>query len=129
MRLDREQKNRLWKVLAVTGIALLFLIGYALFFNLFGFGLPCVFNRLLGIECAGCGLSRAAAALLRLDFQAAFEYNAVWPLYLGYALWAAPAVSISYVRTGREIGFPSPVWLNYAILGILVSYGVIRNFI
>lgn len=35
----------------------------------------CPFKLLLGIDCPGCGLTRAALALLRLDFAAAFRFN------------------------------------------------------
>ncbi len=103
------------------------LLGYALFVNLAGFGLPCLFKQTLGLECAGCGLSRASAALLRLDFKAAFGYNAVWPLYLGYVLWALPAAVIPYIKDGRPVNLPKPVWLNWVVLGVILAYGVVRN--
>lgn len=127
--MDADVKKRLCKALGVVSGALLLLVGYALFFNIFGFGLPCMFQRMLGIECAGCGLSRAAAALLRLDLRAAFSYNAVWPLYVVYALWALPATVIPYVREGRPIDLPRPLWLNYVIFGLILAYGVVRNFL
>lgn len=128
MGLDTGQKQRLRKVLLFTGGVLL-ILGYALFVSLAGFGLPCLFKQTLGFECAGCGLSRAAAALIRLDFKTAFGYNAVWPLYLGYVLWAVPAAVIPYVREGRPIDLPRPTWLNWVILGVILAYGVVRNFI
>ena len=129
MKLDREQKKRLQRVLVLTGGVMLALFGYALFVNLFGFGLPCMYQKLFHVECAGCGLSRAAAAILRLDFKAALGYNAVWPLYLGYVLWAVPAVAIPYVREGRPVGLPKPLWLNWVVLIVILAYGFGRNFI
>ena len=129
VRLDEGQKRRLRLALLVGGGCAALLLGYALFFNLAGFGLPCVFHVTTGLSCAGCGLSRAAAALMRLDFATAFSYNAAWPLYLGYVLWAVPATVIPYVKEGRPINLPKPVWLNWVILGLILGYGVIRNFI
>ncbi|MBQ9779766.1 MAG: DUF2752 domain-containing protein [Clostridia bacterium] len=129
MRLDEEQKKRLHKVLLVTGGGCLLLLAYALFVNVFGFGLPCIYKQTLGLDCAGCGLSRAAAALVRLDFRAAFAYNAVWPLYLGYILWAVPTAVTPYVKYGHSINFPRPVWLNWVIFGLILAYGAVRNFI
>lgn len=127
--MDALVKKRLMKALGVIGGVILALVAYALFFNLTGFGLPCIYKMLLNIDCAGCGMSRAAAALLRLDFAAAFSYNAVWPLYLGYLFWVVPAVTVPYVREGRPISFPRPVWLNWVVLGCILAYGVVRNFI
>lgn len=127
--LSLDQKRRLYRVLWWTGGAVLALVGYALFVNFFGFGLPCMYKQLFHIDCAGCGLSRAAAALIRLDFKAAFRYNAVWPLYLVYGLWAVPASVIPYVREGKQMTFPKPKWINFAVLGVILAYGVVRNFI
>lgn len=38
-------------------------------------GISCVFLDLLGFPCPGCGITRAALALLRLDLAAAWGYN------------------------------------------------------
>ncbi len=127
--MNTDQRKRLYKALCVAGGGLLLLLGYALFVNCFGFGLPCLYKQTTGFECAGCGLSRAAAALIRLDLKTAFAYNAVWPLYLGYILWAVPSTVIPYVKEGRPVSLPKPVWLNWVILGVILAYGVIRNFI
>ena len=37
--------------------------------------IPCVFNYATGLQCPGCGLTRASMAVLRGDFQAAFNFN------------------------------------------------------
>lgn len=127
--MDGQKKKRIYKVLLVAGGAVGVLLAYALFVNIFGFGLPCLYKQTLGLECAGCGLSRASAALVRLDFQAAFSYNAVWPLYLCYGLWAGISAVWAYVKDGTPPSFPRPLWLNWVVLGAILAYGVIRNFI
>lgn len=38
-------------------------------------GWNCPVQHFTGVPCPGCGLSRAAMALLRLDFDAAFRYH------------------------------------------------------
>lgn len=38
-------------------------------------GIGCVFLHFFGIPCPGCGMTRALACLLRLDFAGAFEYH------------------------------------------------------
>lgn len=50
-------------------------------------GLPCWVQAVFGIPCPGCGMSRAAMALLRLDIPGAFGWHAmVWCLPI--LLWA-----------------------------------------
>ncbi len=127
--MDNQQKRRLKGALLFMSLFVVLLIGYALFVRLAGFGLPCVFQKATGLKCAGCGLSRAAAALLLFDFKGAFAYNAVWPLYLGYCLWAIPSVTIPYVKQGRMIFLPRPLWLNFVVFGLILLYGFFRNFI
>ncbi len=38
-------------------------------------GISCPILFLTGVSCAGCGMSRALLAMLRLDFQTAFYYH------------------------------------------------------
>ena len=40
----------------------------------------CPFKFITGISCPGCGMTRAAASLLQLDFSAAFYYHPLFPL-------------------------------------------------
>ena len=57
----------------------------------------CPFRRLLGIECLGCGLSRAIASLLRGDPAGAAGYNV-----LGFV--ALPLLLLFAVRgPGRRV--------------------------
>lgn len=56
------------------GAALYFLAVYALFSY---FGITCVFLEVFGIPCPGCGMTRAAAALLRMDFLEAIRQNSM----------------------------------------------------
>lgn len=38
-------------------------------------GIPCLFKTVFGIECWGCGITRALSALLNADFRDSFAYN------------------------------------------------------
>ncbi len=122
-----QQKKRLYTVLGITGGCVLLLVAYALLVKLTGFGLPCAIHVLTGLDCAACGLSRAASALLSFDLAAAFAYNAIWPLYLGYALFAGASVSIGYIKDGDPFRWPRPLWVNFAVLGAVFAYGILRN--
>jgi hypothetical protein len=53
--------------------------------------IPCVFNYATGLQCPGCGLTRASLAILRGDIQAAFSFNQLvffLPIFIG-ALYLA----------------------------------------
>ena len=39
------------------------------------FKIPCVFRKLFGISCFGCGMTRALLSVLRFDFLSALKYH------------------------------------------------------
>jgi hypothetical protein len=58
------------------GIALLFIIpSQAIFSGSAADVSNCMHVRLLGIECPGCGFTRATFSLLNLDFKQALSFN------------------------------------------------------
>ncbi|MBP3315825.1 MAG: DUF2752 domain-containing protein [Clostridia bacterium] len=123
------KRKRLYKLIALFGAIAAVLLAYALIVRFTGYGIPCIFKRRLGLECSACGLSRAAASLISFDLASAFAYNAIWPLYLAYGLWVAISASFKYLRSGEELSLPRPMWLNFVVFGVMLAYGVVRNFI
>ena len=51
--------------------------------------IPCLFKSVFGIECPGCGITRAYISILSLDIKKAFEFN---PMF-----WSVPIVSLIYL--------------------------------
>jgi len=66
---DRVHLKRL---LLAFGLLAYFLI---MTWGLTATGIGCVFLYLFGIECPGCGMTRALKCLLQLDLAGAFRYN------------------------------------------------------
>jgi hypothetical protein len=85
----------------------------------FHFGIPCVFSEVTGLECPGCGMTRAILAVLDLNFYQAFRYNSLLfvlpPLYLTYSLLK----NRGFKRTSSI--------LMLLMLVLTVSYGILRN--
>jgi hypothetical protein len=71
-------------LLAVVGAGLLW------WFDPAEMHLPlCTFHRLTGLDCPGCGATRATHELLHGRIQAAWRENALWVLLLPALLYAA----------------------------------------
>ena len=122
-------KKRLLRVALIGGGLLALLAGYGVFYNVTGFGIPCMLHEVTGLECPGCGLTRAIAAVVRLDFAAAFGFNALWPLYAAYFLWGGIGMAIAYVKRG-EVGYlPGKTRMHAVILSAVVLYGILRNLL
>ena len=102
---------------------------YAVFCSLTHWGIPCPFHLVTGLNCPGCGVSRMLLSLLRLDFAAAFRYNAVLfcmlpllALLLGFWLYR-------YIRFGARRSTKAAEVTELALVGVLVVWGVVRNVI
>jgi Protein of unknown function (DUF2752) len=112
------QKHRPLLVMSLAGAALLFFVNPADY----GFFPPCLFHRLTGWNCPGCGATRAAHELLRGHWRAAFHDNAL-------LLAALPGLAWFGVRQWREPERRRPVnplslWI---LLAVVVLFGVVRN--
>lgn len=94
-----------------------------------GIGLFCLFYQITGLQCPGCGNSRAALALLRLDVQLAMQYNALFPLEFFYILWVLFHCSRSYLRGKPFIYKPPYIWLDITVLTAVLLWWVVRNTI
>ncbi len=46
----------------------------------------CMFRRITGVPCPGCGMTRACFAAMRFDFKQAFYYHPLWILPAPLAL-------------------------------------------
>jgi hypothetical protein len=78
----------------------------------------CPIALLTGVACPGCGMTRAAAALLRGDVALALDYHPLIPLIAGVAFagWAWWMLR----RSGRVKPIPHRV-VNLGLIGIGVS--------
>ena len=124
---DPTQKARLMRVLLLYAAAVAALLGYVLVFSSTGLGFPCVLYELTGLQCGGCGLTRAAASLLHRDFAAAFSYHALWPVFAAYFLWVGISNAVVYVKRGELQLLPPRWWVHAVTLAAVLGYGILRN--
>lgn len=120
-------KQRAWWL--TRRVALFAALGllYAMVFVIRGFAIPCPFHWLTGLYCPGCGATRMFAALLRLDFAAAWHNNVVLLPFLPVLAAIGVIRALGYVRTGV---WTTPRWqsvLFWVMGAILVVFGVLRN--
>jgi len=78
----------------------------------------CPIALLTGVPCPGCGMTRAASALLRGDLSLALDYHPLIPLFA--VLTAGGWVWWLLRRTGRVKPIPNRV-VNLGLIGVGVS--------
>lgn len=90
----------------------------------------CLFHRLTGLDCPGCGMTRAFHAISHGEFTQALSFNllsiAVYAFFMGILLR-----DIVYLFTGTRIYLPTPLRLEglfgYVVLFAVIGYAVLRN--
>ena len=119
-------KQRVRKVILVT--LLIGLIGAVMALAAYlGLRIPCVFHVITGLNCPGCGNTRAVMSMLRLDFRGMLHYNLMFPLEMAYLVYLYVASALHYVRTGKATYNPKHKWLDVTLLILLLAWGVVRN--
>ncbi len=120
-------RRRLYRVLALCAALLPAGGAYAVVCRLTGFGIPCLFYRLTGRLCPGCGVSRMCISLLRGDFAAAWRYNAVILCLLPFGLAVAVDIAVRYVRDGTKQPHPWASVMLWMMVAVLLGFGIWRN--
>ena len=122
--ISRRRRNLLLAGLGVAAAVAVFVI-----LARQGIGIPCLFYTVTGLQCPGCGNSRAALALLRLDLPAALGYNLLFPLEFGYIAWVVFCCARAYWK-GKPFAYRTPsIWLDIGVLTAVLAWWVVRNFL
>lgn len=79
--------------------------------------LPCIFNKITGYYCPGCGMTRAVHCLMHFDFKGAFHYN-----LLVFLIPVACVIYYLLQRKGRNLN----IYLSL-LLFLTLAFGVVRN--
>lgn len=120
-------RKRLKHVLCLCAALLLGGCAYAMLCKRLGFGIPCLFHLLTGLQCPGCGVSRMALCLLNLDFAGAWGYNPAVLCLLPFGLAVGADWAVRYIHTGSKRLDPWAEWLTWGMAGALLLFGIGRN--
>ena len=85
----------------------------------FGIHIACPIKHVTGFDCPGCGMTRTALSLLDGDFYQAFRFNSL-------VFILAPLFLLYYVLIAKGKKKESDLLL-FAMLGLTLAYGVLRN--
>lgn len=111
----------------VGKICVLLAIGaaYAVWVRATSLAVPCLFRKITGWLCPGCGITTLFLCLLKLDFRGAFQANPF--LFVTGPALLAEIVYYDWIRTrGRKL----PAWNNILLvlyIAALCVFGVLRN--
>ena len=108
-------------------VVFLILISYLVFTRLTEIKIPCIFEKITGLFCPGCGISRMFIAMSKLEFYQAFRYNPLIFIMTPFFIIFFLEHIISKAKNKESIiqRMPNIVW--YSCVVVIIIYGIIRN--
>ena len=120
-----NKNNRILIVVITPLILVTLLLLYMVIKSKFGISIECQTKVLLGIDCAGCGVTRMIESMLNLDFYQAFRWNPMifvsLPFILIFYIWQ----SIAFIKYASLSSKADKLLIIYFI--ILMIFGILRN--
>ncbi len=108
------------KEATILGVILMVLSVYVYFKDPFnGPILPCIFNKITGFYCPGCGMTRAVNSCFKFNFYQALRFNAllfIMPIMLGIYYFVNHMKKTKIAKVMLVIMFM-----------VAIGYGVLRN--
>ena len=92
-----------------------------------GFFPVCLFRLVTGLQCPGCGSTRAAHQILHGHFITAFELNPLFLLAIPFLLFALLRYSVAVMRGGVPRQNVLPAVYIYGLFFVVVSFWIFRN--
>jgi hypothetical protein len=117
-------------LIVLCGLALLVFAAFCLRSQGPGAGwLPgCLFHRMTGLDCPGCGMTRAAHATLHGDLAAAFRFNPLGMVLLPLAMIGIGLEIAGWVR-GKPLAWAFRLrgrWV-WGVAAVVLVFWVARN--
>ena len=128
--MEKSTTQKQFAIRLLAGLAMLVALAILYFFApaQWSFYPRCTFHSLTGLNCPFCGGLRATHQLLHGNFQAALALNPLFVAIVLPVLCAVLVLKFFQSATGRRINFVPPRVLTWSVIGMIVVFGVIRNF-
>ena len=124
----KNKKNKyLYSLLIVIIIIILIILKYNNPENVSIFP-PCLFYKLTGIKCAGCGITRAMHNLLNFEFEKALLLNPLIYVYIFYFIYVV-AKYIILKQKLKKVTIDNYTYSLYVILIVTILFMILRNII
>lgn len=115
------------KKILISGLAIVVCISYYFLLVHFHIGIPCLFRRLTGLLCPGCGISRMMIDIIHFNFHSAYYHNQAIFLLSPFILYFVAKTYISWLFDKKmKINLIENIIL-YIIIAILIIFGIWRN--
>lgn len=127
--MDNMQKIRFKQRLKPVIVLGLLGFGYYIWLLLTDLKIPCIFNKVTGYLCPGCGITRMIMAVLRFDFKNAIEFNPALFFLLPFLGIAYLVETYRYIKIGEHNKTVYSKITIYVSCVVLLVFGILRNIL
>lgn len=121
-------KKRIFKSVFFFLGSILLLYIYSVIHYKTGFGIPCVFHKITGWYCPGCGFTRLIFALFNGNIKEAFMYNQLVFIMLPFLVAYIIYQFYLYITAKEDkVLVKIPKYTYVILLFIVLAWGVARN--
>lgn len=120
-------KQRAQKVFIVISAMLGIGSAYAYFVMTAGWGIPCLFRKMTGLLCPGCGVTHMCICLMQGDIAGAAKHHCLLLFFLPPLLLVLGDYVIGYIRSGKYRLRKWETVMLYGMAAALIVFGIFRN--
>lgn len=92
--------------------------------------IPCIFRKITGFKCPGCGITRMILSFVKLDFVDAFSANPFLFVVLPVMIVIYINNKIFYIRSGKQKEHGKFYkTMETLLLVAVVLFGIVRNIL
>lgn len=107
-------------VIVVLGIVYYFVVVYT------PFSIPCMFRKITGLACPGCGITALCVKLIRLDVISAVKENVgVTAVAVSFAVWYVVKTIFRPKCMEKNSTFEKAFLIGCIVF--LIAFGIVRN--
>jgi hypothetical protein len=88
----------------------------------------CTFKRFTGIECGGCGLTRAYVQLAHLHLVEAVKLNPIAPIVFAWTTWHLLVVLARVFLRKRLLHGIPPDWVWRGYVGTFLGFAALGTY-
>ena len=112
----------------VTIIAFILLKLYLFLHVEYNFTIPCLFYKISGLYCPGCGVTRMLFSIISLDLYQAFRYNPLIFTMIPFIMFYIIDICLKWIKGKTNylyLEIKNKTWI--ILLIITISFGILRN--
>lgn len=104
---------------------LIIMVTYLIYYLFTGNGIPCIFKKITGLYCPGCGITRMFLSLVRFNIYQAFRYNPLVFVLLVTSLFYLTIDKINFSKTNKHLKISDKIY--WTILILVFAFAILRN--